>query len=187
MGTIVRNNSFSVYRGPDHRRFGLIGSGRTETFKVVAGIYKRDFLPAATIELDGRPVRYDVPRERCGTASSMSPRTARPKASSRPCRSRRISIPACSPPASSAPLSSACARCRRSPGVDRPLKIKRDQRKRARRRAVRRQPAEGGDRQGPDPEAPARSSSTSRRAASMSAPSLKSISSSTGSPMTGWR
>ena len=43
--------------------FGLIGSGRTETFKIVSGIYKRDFLRGGDIELDGRPVRYNVPRE----------------------------------------------------------------------------------------------------------------------------
>ena len=41
--------------------FGLIGSGRTETFKVVSGIYKRNFLRGGDIELDGKPVRYYVP------------------------------------------------------------------------------------------------------------------------------
>ncbi len=35
MGNIVRNNSFSVYEGQITGVFGLIGSGRTETFKVV--------------------------------------------------------------------------------------------------------------------------------------------------------
>ena len=34
--------------------FGLIGSGRTETFKIVSGIYKRDFLRGGEIELDGQ-------------------------------------------------------------------------------------------------------------------------------------
>jgi simple sugar transport system ATP-binding protein len=63
MGKIVRNNSFSVFEGQITGVFGLIGSGRTETFKVVAGIYKRDFLRGGTIELDDRPVRYVVPRE----------------------------------------------------------------------------------------------------------------------------
>ncbi|HET6621311.1 MAG TPA: sugar ABC transporter ATP-binding protein, partial [Dongiaceae bacterium] len=38
MGNIVRNNSFSVYEGQITGVFGLIGSGRTETFKVVSGI-----------------------------------------------------------------------------------------------------------------------------------------------------
>ena len=61
MGNIVRNNSFSVYEGQITGVFGLIGSGRTETFKVVSGIYKRNFLRGGDIELDGKPVRYYVP------------------------------------------------------------------------------------------------------------------------------
>ncbi len=61
MGNIVRNNSFSIYEGQITGVFGLIGSGRTETFKVVSGIYKRNFLRGGDIELDGKPVRYHVP------------------------------------------------------------------------------------------------------------------------------
>jgi simple sugar transport system ATP-binding protein len=63
MGAAVRNNSFSIYEGQITGVFGLIGSGRTETFKVVSGIYKRDFRQGGDIELNGRPVRYYVPRE----------------------------------------------------------------------------------------------------------------------------
>ncbi len=63
MGNAVRNNAFSIYEGQITGVFGLIGSGRTETFKIVAGIYKRDFLGGGAIELDGRPVRYTVPSE----------------------------------------------------------------------------------------------------------------------------
>jgi simple sugar transport system ATP-binding protein len=63
MGAAVRNNSFSVYEGQITGVFGLIGSGRTETFKVVSGIYKRDFSRGGDIELHGKPVRYYVPRE----------------------------------------------------------------------------------------------------------------------------
>ena len=63
MGAMVRNNSFSIFEGQITGVFGLIGSGRTETFKVVSGIYKRDFLRGGTIELDDKPVRYYVPRE----------------------------------------------------------------------------------------------------------------------------
>jgi simple sugar transport system ATP-binding protein len=63
MSNIVRNNSFSIFEGQITGVFGLIGSGRTETFKIVSGIYKRDFLRGGTIELDDRPVRYLVPRE----------------------------------------------------------------------------------------------------------------------------
>lgn len=62
MGNVVRNNSFSVYAGQVTGLFGLIGSGRTETAKIIAGIYKRDFTRGGEIELDGRPVRYAVPR-----------------------------------------------------------------------------------------------------------------------------
>ena len=63
MGSAVRNTSFSIYEGQITGVFGLIGSGRTETFKVVSGIYKRDFLRGGDIELNGAPVRYYVPRE----------------------------------------------------------------------------------------------------------------------------
>ena len=62
MGNVVRNNSFSVYAGQITGIFGLIGSGRTETAKIIAGIYKRDFLRGGDIELDGRAVRHLVPR-----------------------------------------------------------------------------------------------------------------------------
>ncbi len=63
MGDTVRNNSFSIFEGQITGIFGLIGSGRTETFKIVSGIYKRDFLRGGDIELDGRKVRYNVPAE----------------------------------------------------------------------------------------------------------------------------
>ncbi|HUR43525.1 MAG TPA: sugar ABC transporter ATP-binding protein [Aestuariivirga sp.] len=63
MGNAVRNTSFSIYEGQIAGIFGLIGSGRTETFKIVSGIYKRDFLRGGAIELEGRPVRYNVPAE----------------------------------------------------------------------------------------------------------------------------
>ncbi|RWL43724.1 MAG: sugar ABC transporter ATP-binding protein [Mesorhizobium sp.] len=63
MSNIVRNNSFSIFEGQITGVFGLIGSGRTETFKIVSGIYKRDFLRGGAIELDDRAVRYLVPAE----------------------------------------------------------------------------------------------------------------------------
>jgi simple sugar transport system ATP-binding protein len=40
----------------------LIGSGRTETAKVVSGVLKRDFFHGGQVRLDGKPVRYRVPR-----------------------------------------------------------------------------------------------------------------------------
>jgi simple sugar transport system ATP-binding protein len=63
MSNIVRNNSVSIFEGQITGVFGLIGSGRTETFKIVSGIYKRDFLRGGAVELDDRRVRYNVPRE----------------------------------------------------------------------------------------------------------------------------
>jgi simple sugar transport system ATP-binding protein len=63
MGNTVRNNSFSIFEKQITGVFGLIGSGRTETFKIIAGIYKRDFRRGGDIELDGKPVRYNVPTE----------------------------------------------------------------------------------------------------------------------------
>jgi simple sugar transport system ATP-binding protein len=62
MGAIVKNNSFSVFSGQITGIFGLIGSGRTETAKVVSGVLKRDFFHGGRVRLDGKPVRYRVPR-----------------------------------------------------------------------------------------------------------------------------
>ena len=60
-GAMVRNTAFSVFEGQITGVFGLIGSGRTETFKIVAGIFKRDFLRGGQITLDDQPVRYRTP------------------------------------------------------------------------------------------------------------------------------
>ena len=57
----IRDRSFSVFEGQITGVFGLIGSGRTETFKIVAGITKRDFLRGGIVDLDGRQVRYVTP------------------------------------------------------------------------------------------------------------------------------
>ena len=62
MGNIVRNTSFSVFSGQITGVFGLIGSGRTEAAKVVAGVLKRDFFHGGQVRLSGRDVRYRVPR-----------------------------------------------------------------------------------------------------------------------------
>ena len=63
MGAMVRNTSFSIFEGQITGVFGLIGSGRTETFKIISGIYKRDFLRGGQITLDDRPVRYYTPAQ----------------------------------------------------------------------------------------------------------------------------
>src|SRR6478672_467612 len=62
MGSMVRNTSFSVFAGQVTGMFGLIGSGRTETAKIIAGVLKRDMLHGGEVKLDGRPVRYRVPQ-----------------------------------------------------------------------------------------------------------------------------
>ena len=62
MGQAVRNNSFTIYAGQITGIFGLIGSGRTETAKIVAGVLKRDFFHGGEVRLGDRPVRYRVPR-----------------------------------------------------------------------------------------------------------------------------
>lgn len=61
MGSMVRNTSFSVYAGQVTGMFGLVGSGRTETMKVVAGVLKRDFFHGGEVKLGDRAVRYRVP------------------------------------------------------------------------------------------------------------------------------
>lgn len=62
MGNMVRNTSFSIFAGQITGVFGLIGSGRTEAAKVVAGVMKRDLFHGGQVRFQGRPVRYRVPR-----------------------------------------------------------------------------------------------------------------------------
>jgi simple sugar transport system ATP-binding protein len=62
MGNLVRNNSFTIYRGQITGVFGLIGSGRTETAKIIAGVLKRRFFHGGDIVFNGDRVRYGVPR-----------------------------------------------------------------------------------------------------------------------------
>ena len=61
MAPMVKNNSLSVFAGQITGVFGLVGAGRTETFKIVAGVLKRDFFHGGEILLDDKPVRYRVP------------------------------------------------------------------------------------------------------------------------------
>ncbi|MDB5554405.1 MAG: transporter ATP-binding protein, partial [Rhizobium sp.] len=63
MGNIVRNTSFSIYSGQITGMFGLIGSGRTETAKIIAGVVKRNFFNGGEIHLRDKSVRYRVPRQ----------------------------------------------------------------------------------------------------------------------------
>ena len=59
---LVRNSSFSVFAGQVTGMFGLVGAGRTEMAKVVAGVMKRNLFHGGEIRLFGRSVRYRVPR-----------------------------------------------------------------------------------------------------------------------------
>ncbi len=61
MAPMVKNNSFSVFAGQITGVFGLVGAGRTETFKIVAGVLKRDFFYGGEIFLRDQPVRFRVP------------------------------------------------------------------------------------------------------------------------------
>ncbi len=63
MGSLVRNTSFTIYSGQITGVFGLIGSGRTETAKIVAGVLKRNFFYGGEIRLLDRSVAYLLPRE----------------------------------------------------------------------------------------------------------------------------
>ena len=66
MQNLVRNTSFSIFAGQITGIFGLVGSGRTETAKIVAGAAKRDLFHGGDIRFDGRSVRYRTPRQAVG-------------------------------------------------------------------------------------------------------------------------
>ena len=59
---LVRNSSFSVFSGQVTGMFGLVGAGRTEMAKVVSGIMKRNLFHGGEVRLNGKSVRYRVPR-----------------------------------------------------------------------------------------------------------------------------
>jgi len=52
-----------VFAGQVTGVFGLVGSGRTETFKVVAGALKRNYLNGGEVFIHGKRVRYRVPAQ----------------------------------------------------------------------------------------------------------------------------
>jgi len=66
MQNLVRNTSFSVFAGQVTGIFGLVGSGRTETARIIAGVVKRDSFHGGDVRIDGRPVRYRTPRSAVG-------------------------------------------------------------------------------------------------------------------------
>src|SRR6201987_2004417 len=61
MAPMVKNNSLSVFAGQITGVFGLVGAGRTETFKIVAGVPNRGVFQGGKIRLRGKPVRFLAP------------------------------------------------------------------------------------------------------------------------------
>lgn len=63
MGNMVKNMSFSAYEGEIAVLAGLVGSGRTEIAKIIVGAYKRNLFHGGRIFLDGKAIRYRVPKQ----------------------------------------------------------------------------------------------------------------------------
>ncbi len=61
MGQAVRNTSFSVFAGQVTGVFGLVGSGRTETAKIIAGVLKRNTFHGGEVYFKDEQVRFRVP------------------------------------------------------------------------------------------------------------------------------
>jgi simple sugar transport system ATP-binding protein len=66
MQHFVRNTSFSIFAGQVTGVFGLVGSGRTETARIVAGVAKRDFFHGGEVRFENKSVRYRTPRAAVG-------------------------------------------------------------------------------------------------------------------------
>jgi simple sugar transport system ATP-binding protein len=66
MQNVVRNTSFTIFAGQVTGVFGLVGSGRTETARIIAGVVKRDFFHGGDVRFQGKSVRYRTPREAVG-------------------------------------------------------------------------------------------------------------------------
>ena len=60
-GSMVKNMSFAAYAGEITGMSGLVGSGRTETMKVVSGVVKRDLMNGGMVYLEDQPIRYRTP------------------------------------------------------------------------------------------------------------------------------
>jgi len=63
MGSVVKNMSFSAYAGEVVGMAGLVGAGRTEVAQMICGARKRNFLRGGLITLNGKAIRYRVPRQ----------------------------------------------------------------------------------------------------------------------------
>lgn len=62
MGSIVRNTSFSINAAQITGIFGLVGSGRSEIAKIVAGEFRRNGSHGGEITFLGEEVRFRLPR-----------------------------------------------------------------------------------------------------------------------------
>ena len=65
MQNFVRNTSFSIFAGQVTGVFGLVGSGRTETARIIAGIVKRDLFHGGDVRLEWK-IRTLPDAARCG-------------------------------------------------------------------------------------------------------------------------
>lgn len=63
MGTVVKGMSFSLYKGEVAVLAGLVGAGRTEIARIIAGSLRRRFQRGGRIYLNGRPIRYRNPSQ----------------------------------------------------------------------------------------------------------------------------
>ena len=114
MAPMVKNNSLSVFAGQITGVFGLVGAGRTETFKVVAGVLKRDFFHGGEVILHDKPVRYRVPAPAVRAGIAYVTEDRKVEGFSRPCRWPATSISGCWPRSREAASSCPGARPTRS-------------------------------------------------------------------------
>ncbi len=68
--TKIRNASFRLHRGEVLGVAGLVGSGRTELLRLLAGV---DRLSAGSIEIDGKPVNFASPRDAISAGIGLVP------------------------------------------------------------------------------------------------------------------
>jgi ribose transport system ATP-binding protein len=66
----IRGASFKVHRGEVLGIAGLVGSGRTELLRLLAGV---DRLSDGSIEIDGRPVNFSSPRDAIAAGIGLVP------------------------------------------------------------------------------------------------------------------
>lgn len=63
MGVAVKGMSLTLYKGEVAVLAGLVGAGRTEIARIIAGSLRRRFQRGGRIYLNGRPIRYRNPSQ----------------------------------------------------------------------------------------------------------------------------